>query len=187
MSGSSLHWEHRGDREVLDGRVFKVVQRRLYHPGRETEADFSVIVSLPWVNVLALTTEGEVVMVRQFRYGTQQLSLEPPGGMFEPDESPVEAGLRELREETGFTGERARLIGEVQPNPAILNNHCYFVLVEDAVRTESTDWDEHEEIEVVTMPWRDAVEAARTGGVIHSLGVCALFFLEQALREKSDL
>src|SRR5664279_4692538 len=101
-----------------------------------------------WVNVLALTPDHRLVLVRQFRFGVDAFSLEIPGGVMEPDEDPVAAGLRELREETGFTGRGARLLGSVHPNPAIQSNRCHIVLVEEAVRTEALEWDADEEIEV---------------------------------------
>ncbi len=174
-------WQKLEDREVVDCRVFRVIKRRLYHPGRKKEGEFFIIGSTPWVNVLALTEDRQVVLVRQFRYGTEQLSLEPPGGMFEEGESPVEAGLRELYEETGYQGEHARIIGSVNPNPAILNNTCYFVLVENARLVGNTEWDEHEEMETVTVPWQEAVAMAGRGEITHSLAVCALFYLQQEL------
>jgi 8-oxo-dGTP pyrophosphatase MutT (NUDIX family) len=76
-----------------------------------------------WVNIVALTPEGEVVLVRQFRFGIETLSLEVPGGVIEAGEDPVAAGLRELREETGYVGERGRLIASIHPNPAIHPNN----------------------------------------------------------------
>lgn len=174
-------WQKRQEQELIDCKIFRVMTRELYHPVRDTSAEFYIIDSRPWVNVLAITEDQQVVLVRQYRFGSEQFSLEPPGGVFEPDESPIEAGARELLEETGYSGDNARIIGQVYPNPAILNNHCYFVLVENARRTHDTAWDEHEEIEVVTMPWQEAVALAASGQISHSLAVCALFYLQAHL------
>ncbi len=180
-SGQVQPWIKRGEQEVVDCRVFRVMRRRLYHPGRQSEGEFYIIGSSPWVNVLALTEGGHVVLVRQYRYGSEQISVEPPGGMFEEGESPVEAGLRELYEETGYRGDNARIIGQVHPNPAILNNTCYFVLVENACKAGDTEWDEHEEMDILTVPWQDALAMAASGKITHSLAVCALFYLQQEL------
>lgn len=181
--GSIAKWEKQGDQELLDCRIFRVLSRQLYHPGRETQASFYIIDSHSWVNVLALTEDQQVVLVRQYRFGSEEFSIEPPGGVFEPGENPVEAGVRELLEETGYSGDRARIIGQVYPNPAILNNHCYFVLVENARKTNQTAWDEHEEIEVLTLPWREAVSMAAKGEITHSLAVSALFYLQAELQK----
>ena len=96
----------------------------------------------------AVTPDGRIVLVRQFRFGIDDFSLEIPGGVVEPGEDPVAAGTRELREETGFGGPRARLLASVHPNPAIQRNRCHLVLVEGVECGESLDWDEDEEISV---------------------------------------
>ena len=127
-----------------------------------------------WVNVIALTTARELVLVRQFRYGTDEFSLEIPGGMIDPGEDPVAAGLRELREETGFTGGQARLLGGVHPNPAMQNNRCHFVFVEGVVRSAPLDWDENEEMEITTLPVDEVYALAYAGGISHALVLDAL-------------
>ena len=139
-----------------------------------------------WCNVLALTPDGRLVLVRQFRFGIDGFSLEIPGGVMEAGENPIEAGLRELREETGFTGERARLLGSVHPNPAIQSNRCHFVLVEDAVQSASLAWDADEEIAVVTMPVDAVFAHARVGGLTHALVLNALFLLEPHWRARAN-
>ncbi len=131
-----------------------------------------------WVNVVALTKDGHIVLVRQFRYGIDEFSLEVPGGVVEKGEDPVVAGLRELREETGFTGAPAKLLGSVHPNPAIQANRCHFVLVEDAVRSHDLEWDPDEEIQVTTQPVADVLALARSGGIVHALALNALMLFE---------
>ena len=100
------------------------------HPVRGTEKEFIVAHAPDWVNVVAVTPEGKIVLVRQFRFGSNALSLEVPGGVMEEGEDPIAAGVRELSEETGYGGGKARLLGSVHPNPAIQDNRCHFVLVE---------------------------------------------------------
>src|SRR6201999_896495 len=90
---------------------------------------FSLIHAPDWVNVLALTDDDRVVILRQFRPGTERVYLEIPGGMIDPGEDPVSGAIRELAEETGYTGGTAEIIGKTAPNPAILNNHLYTVLI----------------------------------------------------------
>lgn len=176
-SGPS-RWEQLGHTTQAKTAVFEVQSVRYRHPARGTERDFVVVRAPDWVNVLALTPDHRLVLVRQFRFGVDAFSLEVPGGVIEPGEDPVGAGLRELREETGFTGVRARLLGSVHPNPAIQSNRCHFVLVEEAVRTAALEWDEHEEIEVTTVPVDDVFALARSGGITHGLVLNALLFFE---------
>ena len=151
---------------------------RYRHPGRGTERDFVVIVAPDWVNVVALTRDERLVLVRQFRYGIDDFSLEIPGGVVEAGEDPVAAGVRELREETGFTGKRARLLASVHPNPAIQRNRCHLVLVEEVESREVSDWDEDEEFAVMTAPVAEVLDLARSGRITHSLVLCGLFHFE---------
>jgi len=116
--------------------------------------------------------------VRQFRFGIADFSLEIPGGVMEAGEDPVETGLRELREETGYTGAAARLLGSVHPNPAIQSNRCHYVLVENAVRAHDQEWDTDEEIAVELRPVEEVLALARSGGITHALVLNALMLFE---------
>ena len=144
------------------------------HPVRGTEREFVVIDAPDWVNVLALTPDHRLVMVNQFRYGTDAFSWEIPGGVIDRGEDPVTAGVRELREETGYVGTSARLLGSVNPNPAIMNNRCHLVLVEGAAPAGALEWDPDEEIEVATLPADEAYAWAQSGRITHSLVLNAL-------------
>lgn len=171
-------WEKLGETIQATTRVLELRSARFRHPVRGTERDFVVVHPTDWVNVLALTPDRQLVLVRQFRFGVDGFSLEIPGGVMEAGEDPVAAGLRELREETGFTGAPARLLGSVHPNPAIQSNRCHFVFLQDAVRTADLEWDADEEIEVVTMPVEEVLALARNGGITHGLVLNALFMFE---------
>lgn len=173
-----LRWEQLGRVTQLKTRIFDVDAVRYRHPGRATERDFVVINPPDWVNVVALTPTHELVLVRQFRYGIDEFSLEIPGGVMEQEEDPLAAGLRELREETGFTGAPAKLLGSVHPNPAIQSNRAHFVLVEGAVKTHDLEWDADEEIHVTLEPAETVLAKARNGGITHALVLNALMLFE---------
>jgi ADP-ribose pyrophosphatase len=180
--GDLPRWE-RGTRETLvSTRVLDLTKVAYRHPGRNTDRDFVVLHAPDWVNVVAVTPDDRLVLVRQFRFGSDDFSLELPGGGIEKGEDPVAAGVRELLEETGFGGGKVRLLGRVRPNPAIQDNFCHYVLVEGAVPTGPLDWDPDEEIEVSTAPVAQVIEWARTGKITHSLSVAALLLYEGVQR-----
>ena len=166
---SPSRWEKGDSRLLAHTRVFDVRVVNYRHPRRDTRREFVVIDAPDWVNVIALTPDHQLVIVNQFRFGTDAFSWEIPGGVIEQGEDPVAAGVRELQEETGYVGASARLLGCVKPNPAILNNTCHLVLVEGAVRTAALEWDTDEEIEVRTLPVDEAYGWAHSGHITHSL------------------
>ena len=173
-----MRWERLGERELATTRVLDLRSVRLRHPRRGTEKEFVVIRAPDWVNVIALTPDRQLVLVRQFRFGIHEFSLEVPGGVIESGETPVAAGVRELAEETGFAGGPARLLGSVHPNPALQDNRCHAVLVEGVVRREPLAWDPDEEIEISTAPVDEALAWARAGRITHSLSLTALMLFE---------
>ena len=177
-STGPARWEKLSDTTVAQTRVLDLHRTRFRHPVRAVERDFVVIRPPDWVNVLALTPDGRLVLVKQFRFGIDEFSLEIPGGMIETGEDPVVAGVRELREETGFAGKSARLLGSVHPNPAIQSNRCFFVLVEQAVAASELEWDADEEIEITSQPVDEVLALARSGGITHGLVLDALFHFE---------
>ncbi len=178
-------WEALAHTTVATTRIFAVRSTRFRHPVRGTERDFIVIDPPDWVNVVALTRDHRVVLVQQFRYGIDAFSLEIPGGVIETGEEPIIAGVRELQEETGYTGAPARMLGSVHPNPAMQSNRCHLVYVEEAEPTQPLAWDADEEMKVVTLPADEVFALARSGGITHGLTLNALLLFEPLWRELS--
>ncbi len=117
-------------------------------------------------------------MIRQFRAGIREFTLEIPGGMVDAsDASPMAAARREMREETGYDSERITFLGSVHPNPAILNNRCSTFLASDVRRTERPQLDGGEDIEVESIPLRQIPELIRRGHITHSLVLNAFQWL----------
>lgn len=178
---SPARWDRRSARTIAKTKVFDLCGVTYFHPKRKTEREFVCLTPPDWVNIVPVTTDGKIVLVRQFRFGINDFSLEVPGGVMEPGEDPVGAGLRELAEETGYAGGTARLLGSVHPNPAIQANRCHAVLVEGVSLTKALDWDPDEEIEVFVLPVAETLGLAHAGKITHSLALCALMLFEGTL------
>jgi ADP-ribose pyrophosphatase len=130
-----------------------------------------------WVNVVAVTTKQELVLVRQWRFGAQAFTLELPAGLLEKGEEPLAAGLRELLEETGYAPKGTpRVIGVVRPNPAFMNNVSTTVFAPDCELVAEQNLDENEEIEVITLPIADLDAAIERGELSTALGIVGLFW-----------
>jgi 8-oxo-dGTP pyrophosphatase MutT (NUDIX family) len=177
-SGGPARWVSGGERVLATTRILRLLGVRYRHPVRGTDREFVIIDAPDWVNVVALTPDGLIVLVRQFRFGTDNLSLEIPGGVVEQGEDPVAAGIRELREETGYAGLSARVLAVVDPNPAVQRNRCHLILVEGAVKEREMEWDADEEIAVTAAPVEEVLAWARSGRITHSLVLCGLFHFE---------
>lgn len=132
-----------------------------------------------WVNVVALTPDRDVVLVEQFRHGTATVDLEVPGGVMDAaDASPVETAIRELREETGYEGEGAVLLGSIAPNPAFLANRCHTVLIRNCRPTAERDFDPGEDIATHRVPVADLPAMVAQGRFPHALVVVAIYHFE---------
>lgn len=168
-----------------DFKIFRIRTDRIVSPRTQQEHDFFVIDSVNWVNVVALTPDNQVVMIEQYRHGSGTVELEIPGGMIDAaDASPEAAGQRELREETGYAGENARRLGEVFPNPAIMSNICYTVMVENCRCTHPVQFDHSEDLVTRLMPAASIPELVRTGRIRHSLVIVALYHFDLWQRQR---
>jgi 8-oxo-dGTP pyrophosphatase MutT (NUDIX family) len=156
--------------QVSDHGVFTV--HRLSYEG--FARDFFVFGCPDWCNVVAVTDEGEVVLVWQYRFGTDAMSLEVPGGVIDPGEAPEAAARRELREETGYEAASFELLSVVEPNPALQGNKCWTYLARGAKQVGPTEWDAEEELETVLLDRGALAAAMDEGHVTHALVVVAL-------------
>jgi 8-oxo-dGTP pyrophosphatase MutT (NUDIX family) len=156
--------------------VMKLLTSRVHCGRTGIEKDFFKLDFPPWVNIVACTSKNELVLIRQYRFGTDRIEMEIPGGAVNDGEPPLEAGLRELLEETGYAGENGRIIGKVCPNPAIQDNICYTVLVENVKKVAEPTLDDMEDIEVLTISENDAFALIKDGTINHGLVLNALMF-----------
>lgn len=172
-------WQQMDDRLLQSCRVWDLRARRYRLPHQGKVGEFYYIDSRDWVVVVARTPQGELLMVRQFRCGSAALSWEFPGGIIDAGEDPVVAGLRELREETGYQAQSGRLIGHCRPNPAILNNTCHIVFADQVQLTDSgTDWDEHEQLELRLMLEADVFQWVKDNQIGHALALVGLLYYQ---------
>ena len=129
--------------------IFNLRTDRAISPRTGNSHDFYVLETTDWVNVIPVTRDNEIVMIRQYRHGIQDVTLEIPGGIIENNDTPEGAAARELREETGYRAGRMVPLGRVLANPAFLNNSCYTFLATDVELDGRIDQDDEEDIEVV--------------------------------------
>jgi len=192
MDKKHLTWTEKGRKHILDCKIFSIWESYCKSPAASSEHNnekvqtFTVIDARDWAIVIPVidTPEGrQFLMVWQWRHGSQCLSLEFPGGVFEPGENPEEAAGRELYEETGYKPQKIKKIGEFSPNPAIMSNKVHFFLAEDLVEgKQNLDVDEFVEIELVNAD--KVIQGMGKEPYIHALMGTALSLYNQLLQKK---
>ena len=145
------------------------------------EIRVSVLESPDSANVVAITPKKELILVEQYRFGTQEITLELPGGMIEPEEDPLLGVQRELREETGFTGTDWTYLGKVGSNPVFQNSYIHHYLLRDAQLTHPTQFDAAEDLRLHKIPLETAWDWLRAGKIAHPHSMTALYWAREML------
>lgn len=168
-------WKRITSKEIADCRVFKVRQDFSQRSSDSAEHSFFVVENPDWVNVIALTKDEQVILIEQFRHGTEEIILEIPGGIIEEGEDPIIAAQRELVEETGFAAREIIPLGKSRPNPAIQNNWIYHFLALDCEKTQKTAFDEHENILTEFVALGEIEQLIENEKITHSLVLAAFY------------
>lgn len=168
-------WPLINSRKEASLRIFNLRIDRAHSPRTQEEHDFYILESPDWVNVIPLTPDNQIVLIRQYRHGIREVTLEIPGGIVEGTDSSEEAARRELREETGYEASQMILLGDVRPNPAFLNNRCATYVAKDVEKVGMQHQDEKEDIEVLLRPVTDIPALIKEGRITHSLVLAAFY------------
>jgi 8-oxo-dGTP pyrophosphatase MutT (NUDIX family) len=173
-------WKALETEALQDCAVFRVSRTLTESPNTGERHSFFRIDSADWVNVVPVTSAGEIVMVRQYRHGLREVTLEIPGGMVDPGESPQQAAARELLEETGYRAQRIEPLGSVNPNPALFGNRLFAFAAHACERVAEVANESTEETVVELVAPAALRRLLREGRIDHGLVMAALYFFDLA-------
>ena len=183
-----LNWKRKESKRLSSCKVFEVFESISISPMTGKEHSFYYIDTADWVNVIPVTQDNEVVMVRQFRHGSQGVSLEIPGGLVDPGEQPELAARRECLEETGYTVGSISALGIVNPNPALFSNSLHTFVAEGCELTGEITNTNTEYTEVELVSFDDLPEMLSNGSIDHALVSATLWkWLYQRLIDQERL
>ena len=162
--------------EYLVRRPWLTARRdRLELPDGRIIPEYYVLEYPVWVNVIAITKDGQFVMERQYRHAARKISLELPCGVMEEGETPLEAAQRELLEETGFGGGQWKKLMELSPNPSAMSNttHCFLAIGVEKIAEQHLD--ETEELSVLFMTKEEVKRMLNENQICQALMVAPLY------------
>lgn len=167
-------WPILGEEKILETPVFTVNRQLCRSPKDGEDKNFVVLAVPDWVQVLAVTDDQKILLVRQFRLGSRQFSLELPGGVVEANQTPLDAAKRELSEETGYTAAKWTRLASFRPNPAIQNNTAHLFLAEGVRLTGPTDFDENEDLDLTAVTLNELRDLVLNGTIDHAIMVAGI-------------
>ncbi len=164
------------DQLIEENWLFRLRKERFESRHTGKVHDYYVLDLADAVHVVALTPDGEVLLVRQFRAGSGRDSLEIPGGLVDPGEDPCAAGARELLEETGYAGDPPELLGTLWSNPSLLTSRIFTIVIRNARLVAEPDPDQDEELTIERVPAAEIPRMIRAGRIEHALVVAVLLW-----------
>ena len=170
-------WEKTAVQEIADCRVVKVLENTCQSPFTGKDHAFYVINSVDWVNLVPITADNELVCIRQYRHGTEEITLEIPGGMVDPGEEPMVAAARECLEETGYRADNLESLGAITPNPALFPNRLHTYVAWDVSLVGEIQNTASEQTEVTLVPMSEVPDLLVRGEIDHALVAATLWRL----------
>lgn len=162
-------WEIISSEYILESKWINVRKDKVRMPKGVELDDFYILEYPDWINVIAITEEGDFVLERQYRHGTQTVEYEICAGVIEKGEEPLTAAQRELYEETGFGGGEWCLYCVTAPNPAAMTNRNYTFLAKGVKQISSQHLERTEDIDVIVVSREEVKQILKEGKMMQGI------------------
>jgi 8-oxo-dGTP pyrophosphatase MutT (NUDIX family) len=176
-------WKRLGSRHIVTDRWISLRADRCELPSGHTIEPYYVLEERDWVHVVAIDDAQGVLVVEQYRHGAATVCVEFPGGITDPGESPLQAGQRELLEETGYSARAWTKVGEAYANPARQTNRVHTFVARGLSEQAPQRLDEAEQIAVAFAKPDELERLVSEGRFSQSMHIASLYFARDALRK----
>lgn len=178
-----LKWTTEKTESILTTVVFEVTKHTNTNEAG-ISGDYIIMNAPDWVITIP-EKDGYFLMVKQWRHGAKQLSVEFPGGVIDKGEDPETAARRELEEETGYKAGKLTKLGSVNPNPALFSNKVHVYLAENLTSTGKQHLDHDEFINYLEIPIEEVIQGMGTEEFPHALmGTALSMYLKKSFLVK---
>ena len=175
-------WQLKDERSMYRSKPFEIIERDFLTPRDNRRFTASVLKAPRWANVIATNDKKEILIIRQFRFGTLKIEWEIPGGVVEADETPLEAIKRELKEETGYITTKWVELGVVDQNPAIQTSQCFTFLAKNVQSVGEQSLEEFEDIDFEFLSIDDVQNLIIDKKMVNTYIVSAFYWYGQFLK-----
>ena len=180
-------WRRVSSKTLTQCPMFSVKENRFVRGGNDKSVPFYIVEVPDWVNIIALTDKSEIILIKQYRQGIEEMIIEIPSGVMDKGEDPEAAARRELLEETGYEAAEWKLLAATQPNPALHNNRVHHFLASGARRVREPELDENESLQTVVRGLEDTERLIDNGTIAQSMVVAAFYYFNRLDRKNEDL
>jgi len=166
------NWKRINTETVYENPVLRVERRDFHFSKNDSVGAFTIVCMCDWAVIVPVTSEGKMVLIKQYRVGSEEVAYEFPGGALEKGEAPIAGAERELAEETGYSGNLSDLC-KMRPNPAFMDNFCYLYMAENCEKTQELVLDPFEDIEPEEFTVEEVEAMILDGRINHSISIAA--------------
>lgn len=168
-------WKVLDSKYLLKRHWLVARQDKVQLPNGKVYDEYYVLEYPTWINIIAETTEGNLILERQYRHSIGMVSTEIPAGVVENGETPLQAAQRELSEETGFEGGDWQEFMVLSPNASTMNNYSHTFLARGVQKVTQPHLDPTEDINVYLFSKSEVLEMLRRGDFAQALMVAPLW------------